>query len=374
MPTLKKQYEQLKQWDYYKRESSDTVRKIDDWDNTDEHKKFIEEFLKISGKETVKDIFEKINNTNLEDFERLDHINSVFFIGCLFYENTILKESIDFHRKDDTNKERDEFYFIWFLTSLVHDFGYKIENNIPSEVDNNIDSLKKYINDKAGGEYYNLLDEIHNYNVSSNMQTLLKNLPSYYTARMDGKISRGTQPKIDHGIVAGLILFNSLKYIRIKKLEELKSFAIDGCIDEKINLYWCDDLDEFYFIASSSIAVHNMRRAKKCTCQERTYLEYGMNDLILEAGDIKRLSVKDDPFLFLFSLVDSIEPTKNGKLYNKQKILEDFFIKFINSYTIEISVSDDSGLSLSNLKDLESWLDVEINGCSDKSKIIIIKE
>ncbi len=382
MTTLKKQYEQLEKWDYYKRGANNTVRKIDDWKNRNEHKKFIAEFLKISGKDIIKDTFENINDTNLEKFERLDHINSVFFLGCLFYQNTIFKDRISFYRKDDMNKERDEFYFIWFLTSLVHDFGYKLESNIPKGVNNNINSFREYSKDKAVHKYYNLLDEVDKYEISPNLYTLLENVPNYYAARMDGKIGRNAQAKIDHGIAAGLILFNSLKHIRINKLDELKSFGIDNCVDEQTNLYWCDDLDEFYFIASSSIAVHNMRRVSRYDSdyeeQKKLYQHYRMDALVLDEDKIKKLSIEDEPFLFLFSIVDTIEPTKIFKCQSAEYVLENICIDFTNQNTIIIKKVTGADLNFQKLIDkvdgLDNWLNIEKPICTNDSITIIIKE
>lgn len=108
-------------WDYYKRKNTIKHTPLDNWSCRVKHTEFIEEYLRIGKKEGVLSNF----NFALKDFDRAIHTNTVFFLGCLFYDKLKLKNKIHFYRKD----EHDEFYFIWFLTSLVHDFGYKVEEN-----------------------------------------------------------------------------------------------------------------------------------------------------------------------------------------------------------------------------------------------------
>lgn len=273
MKSIFKHFEELKDWDYYKRDQ----KKILDWNNNKEHHDFIDKYLDLSGKNEIKAIFKNLG-IKFESFERVEHTNSVFFLGCLLYNNTILKNEINFYRPN--NKVRDEFYFIWFLTSLTHDFGNQIEKNMIekfNKLDNDIKSFKKHI--KHYTNYYDLSEEIEENLVSNNMKILLNNMSKYYKCRIDGKLGRTEKKKIDHGIASGLILFNALKNIRIKK-------------------------------------------------QKKLYQEYRMEDLILDNGKISKLSIKEDPFLFLFSIADTIEPIKSFDRVNNRFVLENIFVKF----------------------------------------------
>jgi hypothetical protein len=181
---------------------------------------------------------------------------------------------------------------------------------------------------------------------------------------MEGKLGRNCESKIDHGIASGLLLFNSLKYIRLNKLEELKSLGINGCVDGK-NLYWGNDLDNFYYVASSSIAVHNIHRATQDTDQEKLYNDCKMSDLILGKNGIQKLSVQDDPFLFLLSIVDTIEPIKTFSCNPPQNTLESICIDFKNRQTIIISKKEASDIDFTRLKTsikgLDNWLNITLS-------------
>ena len=381
MKNILKHIDDLQAWDYYDREN----KKIHNWDNNKEHIEFIENFLKISGKMDIQVAFEN-DDFELKDFERLDHINSVFFLGCLFYEKTILKDHINFYRDDDKDKEKDEFYFIWFITSLIHDFGYHIEKyTLPKELNqlgSTIENFKKYIESKYNSEYYDLLNEENKHQKSDNVKILLDNVPAYYKCRMEGKLGRNCESKIDHGIASGLILFNVLKSIRIKKQKELEDDGITNNIDTKTNLYWGNDLDKFYFIASSSIAVHNMRRVnpldRDYEKQKNLYSKCDMDNLILNDDGIKKLSIHDDPFLFLLSIIDTIEPIKTFACIPPQDTLENICIDFKDNRTIIVSKREGSDIDFKKLKDnisgLENWIDVETPVCPNDSLTIVIKE
>ena len=375
MKSLLEHFNELANWDYYERSTEYPIENIYNWNNNQEHQRFIENFLKISGKSIVQNTFEKINNLKFEEFERLEHINSIFFLGCLLYQNTILNEKINFYRPDDPEHKRDEFYFIWFLTSLVHDFGYYIEKNIPNEVSSDIESLKSHIKGNSD-KFYDLLSE--KLDISKNLKILLENVPKYYQARMDGKIGRGNTPKIDHGIAAGLILYNTLKHIRIAKQTELRSFGVNNDIDEKNDLYWGDDLDRLYLVAASGIVVHNMRRAESDSKLSIVYQDYEMNDLILEEDGIRKISISDDPFLLLFSLADTIEPTKTFDCVKPSYALENILITFEHGNTIKICNKEGSNFDFEKLKKkvkgLDDWLDISLPDNNKNSITIKINQ
>ena len=120
LPNLFKEINNLNNCDYYAREAEFQITRVNNWNLDNEHKNFIETFLKLSGKIEIINFFK----IDLDRFTRFAHTNSVFFLGCLFYEKLIFKDEINFIRDG-----RDEFHFIWFLTSLIHDFGDDIESN-----------------------------------------------------------------------------------------------------------------------------------------------------------------------------------------------------------------------------------------------------
>lgn len=296
MASLLEEINILDNWDYYERKDEFCIdAKIVDWNSHSKHKEFIKEFLKISGKEEIVKFF----RIDLEKFERLSHTNSVFFLGCLFYEKLDLKNKINFR-----SENRDEFHFIWFLTSLMHDFGYEIEKNKNnySTITDNIQSLIDYF-DMAENLLGQPIDRF-----SDNTRELINEISPYYTKRFNGDEKR--LGKIDHGIAAGLILYDALVKNRIEKKDR---YGID---DTNHNLYWGDDLDKFYATSAYCIAVHNIRSENK---------------------ELK-FSIDDNPFLFLFWLVDTLEPTKCFDCCNPQYVLENIIIEFHNdkkSFTLK---------------------------------------
>jgi hypothetical protein len=317
-----------KDWDYYNRTSEFPNKKIDNWNVKQNHKVFIDNFLKLSEKMDINISFENV----LDDFERDIHTNSVFFLGCLFYKKLDFKNKTSFIRDG-----RDEFHFIWFITSLIHDFGYKIENNKEKykEITKDIDNFKKYFSINN-----DLLKQPTN-GYSNNMQELIKDISPYYSDRYNGKRSDGslTEGKIDHGIASGLILYNSL----VKNRKEMKERY--GENDTKHNLYWGNGLDKVYEISAYSIAVHNIRRRKD-------------NALIF--------SIEEDAFLFLFWLTDTIEPTKCFDCCNPQYVLENIIIEFHdNKKGFTVRNREDSKLDFTKYKkdieNLERFLDIKVN-------------
>ena len=70
MISLLKQINYLKNWDYYNRKNN---QKIQDWNDEQEHRKFIEDFFEISKKENI------LNDFKIE-------------IDDLYYLKQILKE------------------------------------------------------------------------------------------------------------------------------------------------------------------------------------------------------------------------------------------------------------------------------------------
>lgn len=324
------------EWDYYQRTSEFQNKTIDNWNLKENHKAFIEDFLKLSGKMDINVSFENV----LDDFERSTHTNNVFFLGCLFYKKLDFKNKIKFTRND-----RDEFHFIWFLTSLVHDFGYKIEKNKDKykKITEDIESFKKYFDIDN-----DLLKKSTN-DYSNNMKELIKNINNYYSDRYNGKRVDGSlaEGKIDHGIASGLILYNSLVENRKKMKKQY------GENDKKHNLYWGDDLDKFYEISAYSIAVHNIRRKN--------------NDL--------KFSIEKDGFIFLFWLTDTIEPTKNFDCCNAQYVLENIIIEFTDNkkgFTIKNKKGSELDFTeyKKNIKNLEHFLNIKIN-TEEKDEIVL---
>jgi len=349
MKSLFQEIQDLNNWDYYNR---DQKSEISDWNDNFKNQLFIKNFLKISGKESVVSHFftRELSNAgvSLENFERATHTNSVFFIGSLLYEKLLLKDKINFVRED---RKGDEFPFIWFLTSLVHDFGNFAEDdksNFP-HITEDISSL---------GLTHNLLD----YDGDSGylkaayddykdpIKSIIKEIPNYFKDAFNGKKSSHGAEKIEHGIYTGLLLYDGLVKNRIERKEQQDRGVEKG-------FYWKADLDKFYALASFAIAIHNMRR-----------------DGIVENPEDLKFSIDAEPFLFLFALADTIEPIKTFHSEDPEDVLKNILID-VQEDKIILQNALDSKLDFSKLVEkvcgLASWLDVKVCNEGDKLTIYI---
>lgn len=348
MKSLFEEIKTLKNWNYY---SENRNYEIINWNSKSNHIEFIEKFLDVSGKESIKDSFFtnelKIDGISLDNFGRAIHTNSVFFIGCLLYEKLLLKEKIKFIRADG---EGDEFHFIWFLTSLIHDFGYFAENDKTkfSYITEDIASLNLTHNLLNYKEQCNknkknyLKDAYEEYKYPT--KVIIDYIPTYFKEAFQGIRSSRNESKIEHGIYSGLVLYDGLVKNRLKKKNNSE-------------FYWKDDLDKFYAKASFSIAIHNMRR-----------------DGIIDNSKDLKFSIEDEPYLFLFGLADTIEPTKMFDFDDVEYILKNILIEFKDNVIILQNSSEselDFSRLISRISGLESWLNVNISSEENKLKIEI---
>jgi hypothetical protein len=351
------------EWDYYF--PNEEILNIQNWSDNDEHKEFIKKYLQRGQKEEVLKHF----NFSLQGFKREAHTNSVFFLGCIFYKELNLQ--INFKRED----EHDEFYFIWFLTSLIHDFGYQIENcsntksNLSQKITNDISSFKSFYKIDSENDLLNT-----EYSLEPNTKILLDHVPKYFEARKDGKLGRDDSGKIDHGIAAGLLLFNFLLKNR-REREKLNSEK-EKNRQETDGLFWGEELEAFYAIASSAIATHNMRRGCEKTDNLNTTLEeYEMGKLIINdiEGNIKKLSFDENSFAFLFALADTLEPLKfYDNCFDIDEILKSIYLKInFNEIIFENkNLELDFKLFTKSVKSLKDWINVDID-IKTKNQIIM---
>lgn len=110
---------------------------------------------------------------------------------------------------------------------------------------------------------------------------------------------------VDHGIYAGRKMFQDLWNIR-------KEHALNNP-DPK---YWRKELVPIYNLVSWVVLAHNIWFTLDTdTKKSQMYRNYKLEELILETGnknDVVKypITLKEYPFLFLFCLVDLIEPMK----------------------------------------------------------------
>lgn len=240
-----------------------------------------EQFLKF-GKEDAK------YNTLLGEIDQIDdarcaHIVFTFLLGVFIYDKAkAIKDTVDIKvRKLLEDARHDDFPFLWFLICLFHDLGYAEEN----KKENSKAELCWVCGKKLGK---------------------CAGVPQLYEDSYQRYFHyRKTEHKVtDHGIYAGLKMYEDLCKIQ-KEQKKLRP-------DEDV---WRDELVPLYNLASWVVLAHNIWFAKDTkleTCA--LYKKYSLDELILEteSGSIKNYPIKlsEYPVLFLFCLVDLIEPMK----------------------------------------------------------------
>lgn len=163
------------------------------------------------------------------------------------------------------NKKNVEFKHAWFIISLFHDLGYKYENN------NKYSCFDDYIN-CLNLEYNLLFNSKYEFN-----KEMVYNYLNY-------------RKKFDHGITAGLLLFDRLKknYNAMSgkyNKENLQEFIIPNT-----NIRFSEKDKDHYFLYAKCIIDHNIWYAyKKPNTDEdewkstmRKYKDNGLECLIIK--------------------------------------------------------------------------------------------
>lgn len=276
-------------WNYYHDQYLNIV--LSSLNNAEHCKDFIKKYLSPGLK--LIDFFENCID-KLSD-ERLKHIVSSFFLGFSLYKNSSrIKYSIEKEigklpfREVESTGER--FAYFWFLITLFHDLGYAIEDGI---IKNFIDS--ESIFDKKPISIPKIYNKIN-----------INNYDKYRICRWGVK---------DHGIYGGKIFFSEM--CKLRKEKE----------DSDSGHYWGSEMETIYHYAAWTIMCHNMYFIKADDPNYNCYIDYKLNDFIDPSK--REIALNEHPFLFLFSIIDSIEPIK---------ILHDVS-KFSN---VDICFNDDS--------------------------------
>ena len=212
------------------------------------------------------------------DDVRCAHIVFTFFLGLFFYEtSSLFHEAIErkASRRLIEAGHKDDFPFLWFLICLFHDLGYSQENlKERSRVDT------QWVNSRRIGHlsgvpilYGNVYKNYFNYRKSEFHLT-------------------------DHGIYAGLSMYGDL------------------CNIYRLHSNWNQNLDKLYNLASWVVLAHNIWFTLDTdTKKSQIYRNYKLEKLILETDGRNNvvkypITLQEHPLLFLFCLVDLIEPMK----------------------------------------------------------------
>lgn len=306
-------------------------------------KEFISRFIELSGKANENPLYENINK--LEN-KRIRHIVSIFFLGTYLYYNVkSIKESIDkviARFKKQNPYSRIEFSFIWFLICLFHDLGYSIEDH------ENYTDFDDFINGKVK---YFLKERV---GVPSFYEDVYQN---YFNYRINSRNYFLKKP--DHGICGGIILFNKLNEILLSKQNNINSEGLS----------WNKKLLNIYRYASWVILSHNIFFIRKGDIDEQIYKDNNLEALILDNGQTSKIDLKKHGFLYLFMLVDTIDPIKKFETFENLSMIKCNIEN--NLITLEIE-NDNMRIEYFNkVQELKQWLISDIKEENNSLKIKI---
>jgi len=330
MKSILQSFRDLKQtdWDYY----DDIHDKVLNnpfavKSNPIDHDRFVHDYFYRSGKANILKIDYLLPNSHLNK----NHTNSIFFLGILIHKNTDFQNLI----RSTSNNYLDDFSFLWFLTSLFHDYAYSFENDQHNL--NTISDFNTLIQYFQIDSINNLLDQ----KIKGINSKLFQSIVEYFNFRIV------CHRKIDHGILAGVYLFDKLVKIRIDKEKK-------GCKDYN----WGKEIEKTYAMAASAIAVHNIWIPS--SKDKDLYKHFGLKQLV----DFKPIKMIDSPLLYLFGIVDTIDPVKTfSKNHSEEYILDNLEIDLTNK-TLYIGNKKGSKLDFSELNKKSDnylgWLNVSL--------------
>ena len=331
-------YEDKSKWKYYSKLEGDIP-----FNSFEAARHFIERFIQLSGKSHENSLYENIQKL---DEDRIKHIVSVFFFGTsIYYSVSSIRSSIDrvVSRYQKQNPaSRIEFSFIWFLICLFHDLGYDIEEN------KKFSDFEDFISDKV--KYF--------LNKSVGVPQLYENTyKNYFNYRLKSFCPNIRKP--DHGICGGILLFSELNMILLKKQCNIKTEGLS----------WNDKLKNIYKFASWVILSHNIFFIRQGDCSESEYIENNLQDLILSKDDKPKVNYKKHSFLYLFMLVDSIDPVK---IFGDFSILQHINIE-TSENEIKISIHDrvKREIYFQKVNNLKEWLIPDIIEEGETIRILI---
>ena len=216
---------------------------------------------------------------------RAKHTVSAFLLGIMVKEKLHINIK-SWARLYNTQSSDESFGFFWSVICLLHDIGYKYEYHSSNyaEIAKTASAFCVYANVK-----YNLLAKTKHRDL----------IEKYYSFRINGANTNGGKKTLDHGIVAGILVYDALMeiYYHSDKItqSEFCGMQIRG------------SFDSFVLRIAEAIALHNMWLASPDTVS--LYKEYNLHELIPDNKDLV-IYYEDDPLRFLLGLIDTIDPIK----------------------------------------------------------------
>ncbi|MBB3695979.1 hypothetical protein KMW28_12665 [Flammeovirga yaeyamensis] len=358
MKTILKSIQSLKknEWFYYNQTSKNKLKNPfnnDDENNQTLHLNFIKDFFTSGGKLRV------LDDLDIEDFKNNDyvkHTNSVYFLGILIFSQwklNLSKDEFILRLNEREGFDINRFQFMWFLSTLFHDLYYKYEEveEIKRLKEQNIftySDLERYF-------YINYTIE-EDFNENPIPEILSDNISNYVIWKLE---KRG---KYDHGIIAGMKLFDELKKNRIEVYQNRY---------ENLGLNWESKLDIQYYYCAQIIKAHNIWFNPG---KDQNYADYGMEGLEINPN----IKFQEYPFYYLFCLIDTIDPVKalKNEIPNVNDILDSILIE-ISKDSLILKNDKLEETQFDNIKKkcfgLKEWLDIMVSATETTINISIPK-
>ena len=323
------------EYNYYNKELKFNTEEI----NPLSCKEFITNYFKNGDKE---DAFIDIEELFDDITDRMIHSTVFFFLCVYFFKNSFYKNKVQdyinaFFKGNDLYPK--DILRLLFLMCLYHDYGYVIEIEGRNKVEADFCEKSELKNISEKNKKF--------FSKPYNFCTITK----YYEYRKYR----------EHGIYGGTLLFHRLikNFDNKAKYFEGNHFIFDGILYDK-------EKDKiFYALIASVIIKHNIWYAT----DDRTIEEYEKNKLnsLIIKDQSKRLSFEKDPLLYIFCILDTIEPIK--AFYDKEKenaveILKN--VEFMtDKYSIRIRINNVGKMGegkvqkyICKITSLQDWLNV----------------
>ncbi len=266
------------------------------------------------------------------------HTISLYLLGILVAKN-IGYDKFDLPEWD--NDIEKNFIHHWGAICLTHDIGYFVENNKKEYPINKYDNISKIV-EKFDLQY--ILCDLKSPNIINN----------YYRYRIN------KFKCIDHGIVAALILYNSLMG-KVKKIEKMQEQRTNIFSDKKL----CGkDLEDDIYKYANTIAHHNMWFKNSCNLY---YKKYDLQELCIKKDNSHKHSFSKDPMLFLLCLLDTIEILKRVKGDCLETLKSNEFEITIQDNIVMIMLTGKIATSFKE-KANQEWLDFDIRDDTNKQR------
>ena len=386
--------------------------------------KDIEKDFSLS-KEQINHFFDMAEKRSVvEDFNNMDEMRSHHSMSLL-YLGVLINSKLNLNMKIRIANESFDFNYFWSILCFYHDLGYEAENHnsfhfkmnqkngnnfrysfftsdickdfsltfkYPQFFNKSIIFLAKFKSPflvsphnrfntnfiKLEEKDFEEIDKIDNIKImfNNNLTEIRrsffseKEVSSYYKFRL------AEFGVFDHGIVGGYIFFDSIMKCYFKSYK-----ARDDADDSQLSFFknykhFCVEQIPMFAYIADCIVSHNIFFSSNET--KELYEEYSL----LSLDKKKRISLRNNPVLFILELLDTIDPikffSKPGYGYEVIEILKSFNWKFENEKVIIISLSEINIFSIfeyenyvNHINSIETWLDVSIIRNKNAIKIII---